>query len=166
MRKHAEQTDVPISKSRAAIQRLLEDWGVRGVAWSDDFDRDMVTLRFVWNFKRADGSTLPLQARFEVRLPSRAELEPAATDKRTRKVSEVKLRKLLEGRGRREHRVLLLWLKGALNAVEEKMVRPEVLFLPFLEGRDGQTVADVATPMLERLTAGGASLLLGAGGGR
>lgn len=67
---------------------------------------------------------------------------------------------LRERAGRHEHRVLLLWLKAALNAVEAGLVDPASIFLSFLVGRDGRTVADVALPKLPSLIGGPAGLLL------
>jgi len=158
MRRFAEDTSVPVAKSRGEIDRLLREWGAKGIQWSDDFEHDTSTLRFVWTFDGAD-----YLARFTVHLPGRAELQEHAIDGRTGRVSERKLEQLLNARGKREHRLLLLWLKAALNAVEAGLVTAETLFLPFLEGRDGQTVAEVAVPRLAQLSTGSAMKLLGAG---
>jgi hypothetical protein len=152
----AEDTSVPVAKSRGEIDRLLREWGAKGIQWSDDFEHDTSVLRFVWRFEDLD-----YLARFTVRLPGRAELEEHAIDGRTGRVSERKLEALLDARGKREHRLLLLWLKAALNAVEAGLVTAETLFLPFLEGRDGQTVGEIAVPRLTELTSGSAIKLLG-----
>lgn len=161
MRRYAEDTAVPIARSRSEIDKLLREWGADGIQWSDNFRSNQVVLRFLW--ETAGGKYL---ARFEVRLPSSEDLEPDAIDKRTRKVSQARLQKLLEERGKREHRVLLLWLRAALNAVQLGIVTAEALFLPFLEGRDGKTVAEFAIPRLAGLLSGGAERLLPAGDAR
>lgn len=155
MRKYAEDTAVPASKSRGEIDQLLRAWGATGIQWSDDFQTDRVTLRFIW--PRGEQRFV---ARFGLQLPGRAQLEPEALDGRTGRVSEKKLAALLEGRGRREHRTLLLWLKAALNAVDMGLVSAEALFLPFLEGNDGRTFAEAAVPQLGRLLTGAAERLL------
>jgi hypothetical protein len=63
-----------------------------------------------------------------------------------------------------EHRVLLLWIKAAFNAVEAGIVTAEQIFLPFLEGADGKTVSEIAIPRMAELTRGSAGRLLTAGG--
>jgi hypothetical protein len=158
MRRYAEDTAVPISRSRGEIDSLLRAWGAQGIQWTDDFEHDRVMLRFVW--PRGDQRFM---ARFVVRLPGRAELEPEAIDQRTRRVSPGKLERLLLERGKREHRVLALWLKAALNAVDCGLVEAETIFLPFLEDRNGKTVAELALPRLGILLEGSAMKLLGEG---
>jgi hypothetical protein len=158
MRRYAEDTAVPISRSRGEIDSLLRAWGAQGIQWTDDFEHDRVMLRFVW--PRGDQRFM---ARFVVRLPGRAELEPEAIDQRTRRVSPGKLERLLLERGKREHRVLALWLKAALNAVDCGLVEAETIFLPFLEDRNGKTVAELALPRLGILLEGSAMKLLAEG---
>jgi hypothetical protein len=155
MRRYAEDTAVPISRSRSEIDRLLREWGATGIQWTDEFERDRVTLRFIW--PRGEQR---FQARFMICLRTRAELEPDAIDRRTRRVSKVKMDRLLADRGKREHRVLALWLKAALNAVDSGLVDAKTLFLPWLEGNDGRTVAELAVPHLGMLLTGSASRLL------
>ena len=154
-RRFAEDTQVPIARSRAEIDVLLRRWGADGIQWTDDFARDLVSLRFVW--PRRDQRFM---ARFDIRLPSREDLEPEAIDRRTRRISPTKLADLMERRGRREHRVLALWLKAALNAVECGIVEAEALFLPFLQDHNGKTFAEIALPRLGKMLTGSAVALL------
>ena len=158
MRRYAQDTQVAVGKSRSEIDSLLRAWGCSQCQWSDDWSGGRVQLRFV--FERSKVSYL---ARFDLKLPDRKALEKDAVDGRSGLPSERKLEKLLADRGRVEHRLLLLWLKAALNAVEQGLVAAETIFLPFLEGKDGATVAEVALPQLEALTRGSASRLLPAG---
>jgi len=155
MRYYAQETGVPVSRSRGEIDRLLRAWGAQGIQWSDDFKRDTATLRFIWNHKGTD-----YLARFAIHLPGRKELEESAVDGRTGQPSERKMEKLLDMRGKQEHRLLLLWLKAALNAVEAGIIDAAALFLPFLEDRYGKTVAEIAVPQLPKLTSGSATKLL------
>lgn len=157
MRLYAESTSVPVSRSRGEIDRLLRDWGAKGLQWSDDFERGVVMLRFLWHFDGQD-----YMARFSLHIPTHAELKKEAVLKNG-KFSESKMQKLQNDVGKREHRLLLLFLKAALNAVQDGLIPAEVLFLPFLEGKDGQTVAEIAIPRMKGLLAGSASLLLGSG---
>lgn len=143
MRRYAENTAVPISRSRGEIDKLLRTWGATGIQWTDEFEHDRVTLRFIW----PRGETR-FTARFDLRLPTAKSLEPEAADKRNGKILPDKLQRLLDARGKHEHRVLTLWIKAALNAVDAGIVPPEVLFLPFIENKLGKTVAESTLPAL------------------
>jgi hypothetical protein len=151
----AEGTSVSMGKSRGEIDDLLRAWGCNGVSWLDDYEAGVVQLQFRW--KRED---LVYLARFTLRLPTEDELRARALDGRTKRFSQAKLDALRKANGQQEHRILLLWLKAAFNAVDAGIVDAAVLFLPFLVGQDGQTVADVAVPKLAKLLRGSATALL------
>lgn len=143
MRRYAQDTAVPIARSRGEIDKLLRAWGATGIQWTDQFEHDRVTLRFIW--PRGDAR---FTARFDLKLPTSDSFEDSARDKRNGKLLPAKLRKLLDSRGKHEHRVLALWIKAALNAVDAGIVQPEVLFLPFIENAQGKTVAEATLPAL------------------
>jgi len=167
MKRYAQDTSVPVGRSRGEIDALLRRWGAKGVQWTDDFDEGKVALRFAWTH---EGSQY--MARFNINLPSEDELRKQAIDGRSTnygqggRVSEAKLEKLRRARGQAEHRLLLFWLKAAFNAVEAGIISAEALFLPFLEGRDGKTVAEVAVPKLSELLSYNAGRLLPQHGGK
>lgn len=146
MRRYAEATAVPIARSRQEIDRLLREWGAEAIQWSDDFKGGRVSLRFLW--VRDEARYI---ARFTIMIPTDEQLASRATDGRSGRFSETKLRRMVISRGRQEHRLLLLWLKAALNAVEGGLVSPAAIFLPFLEGSNGKTVGEEAIPRLEAL---------------
>lgn len=156
MRRYAERTNVPVQKSRGEIDKLLRNWGATGIQWTDDLAKGMVHLRFAWTYHSTS-----YMARFDLRIDLPAEDD--ALDRRNGAVSQAKLMKLRDNVGKREHRVLALWLKAAFNAVEEGLIEATVLFLPFLEDKNGRTVAEVAMPRLEALVSGSAVKLLGSG---
>ena len=158
MRRFAEGTSVSVGRSRGEIDDYLRRWGCAAIAWSDNFESGRATLRFVW--KRESDAYL---ARFDIQVPTDEDLRKRAIDQRTRRFSEPKYRKIREGMGREEHRLLALWIKAALNAVEAGIIPAEVIFLPFLQGADGRTVAETALPRLPTLLSGGATALLGSG---
>jgi hypothetical protein len=153
VRRYAEDTSVPVAKSRGEIDKILREWGAQGVQWTDDWARDLVQLRFLWT---AGGSQY--LARFDVQLPKHAEVQAAHPN------APARAQTILEQGQRSAHRVLALWLKAAFNAVAAGIVDAETIFLPFLQGQDGATVAQVALPRLPKLLAGGANLLLPAKG--
>ena len=163
MRRYAQETSVPVSKSRGEIDSLLRTWGCDGIQWTDDFAHDRVQLRFIFA-RLVNGDAMRFMARFTVALEPLEKVKARCIDGRSGRPSESKLADAIERRGRSEHRLLLLWLKAAFNAVDAGLVSPEALFLPFLEGRDGATVAERAIPQLSTLLKGSADrLLLGDG---
>ncbi len=155
MRLFAEDTTVSVGRSRGEIDDLLRGWGCGAIQWFDDFENGRIELTFRW--KRED---LVYLARFAVALPSDDQLKKKALDGRSGRFSPIKLDKMRAARGRWEHRVLLLWLKASLNAVEAGIIDPAALFLPFLVGKNGQTVAETALPRLKELLIASADRLL------
>lgn len=155
MRKYAERTAVSISRSREDIGRLLTDWGCTGLQWTDDFRSGRAMLQFTWSHHDVD-----YLARFVIKVPSEAQLREQAVHLTTRKFLPVKFAALQRDAGRREHRVLFNWIRAALNAIDEGIIEPERIFLPFLVGTDGRTVADVAIPNMRKLVGQTAQALL------
>jgi hypothetical protein len=155
MRRYAEDTKVPVARSRSEIDKLLYDWGADAIQWSDDLRQSRVTLRFLWTWEGHQ-----YVARFSLQLSSAEDLRKEAIDRRTHRPSDRKLEALMRDRGRIEHRALVLWLKAAFNAVRSGIVSAESLFLAFFEGRDGQTVGEVALPRFSGLLTGSAVRLL------
>lgn len=160
MRRFAEKTQVPISRSRGEIDQLLREWGADAIQWSDDLKNNKVMLRFLWTWQDHQ-----YVARLTIGLPTAKDLEKNAINKKTGGISQSKLNALLTGRGRQEHRVLALWLKAAFNAVAAGIVTAESLFMAFFEGKDGQTLGEVALPKMPLLLSGRADKLLPAVGG-
>lgn len=143
---YAADTAVPISRTRVEIDQLLRTWKADMIQWTDEFSLDRVTLRFVWTHEKH-----AYKARFTIVLPASDQVRKAARHKTTGQVIESRFRKLMDARGQQEHRILLLWLKAAFNAVTAKIVTPEVIFMPFFEGPDGRTVAEIMVPQLDKL---------------
>lgn len=146
MRRYAQDTKVPISRSRAEIDKLLRRWKVEGIQWTDEFSLDRVVLRFAFPH---EGKRFG--AKFVVRLPSAQDLRPEAIHGSTGRLIPEKLQKLLDARGKQEHRLLLLWLTAAFNAVAGGLVPVEQLFLPFLEDSKGRTLGEILGPKLGAL---------------
>lgn len=159
--RYAEGTSVSIGRSRGQIDDLLRAWGCTGTSWSDDWESGIAVLQFRW--KRSDDEIYI--ARLTLRLPTEEQLRQKARHERTGKVLDSKLAKLRKDCGQQEYRVLFLWLNGAFNAVEAGIVTAETVFLPFLVGNDGRTVAEAALPRLKKLlSAANAQALLPAPG--
>lgn len=155
MRKYAERTQVAISRTREEIARLLTQWGCSGLQWTDDFKLGRAMLQFTWEHEGAS-----YLARFVIMVPSEEELRTQAKHATTGKFLPARFAQLQRDSGRREHRVLFNWIKAALNAVSEGIIEAERIFLPFLVGKDGRTVADVALPNMKKLLGHSAQALL------
>jgi len=121
----ASQTTVPVSQTRGEIDFLLRQWGCKGIQWTDNFENGMVLLRFAWTFQKN---------------PYMARLVLQSTQN--------------EQENKQRHRVLLLWLKAAFNAVDAGIVKAEEVFLPFLEVKEGQTLGEITLKQLPALMSG------------
>jgi len=152
---YAENTNVPSSESRWEITELLHQWGVSGIRWSDDFENQRVLLEFVWKYQ-----DVPYHARMTVNLPDDETLKKMSCHKRSGKLLEDKYDRLRQTRGWREHRVLYIFLKGAFEAIDNGIITPEQLFLPWLVGRDGRTVGEAIAPRLPVLMSESAVAML------
>lgn len=162
-RRFAEGTVVSVDKSRSEIRKLLTAWGAASVSFEDDIESDQAHLRFAW---RAAADHPLLRVRLTIHLPPAEDLKALAVNRKTGATSDAKLRKLLDQRGRREHRVLLLKLKADFEAAALGLLTVQEMLLPFLEFGDGRTVGEVVTPRLARLLEGPSSrLALGSGEG-
>ncbi len=159
MRRYAEDTRVAIGRTRDQIMELLRRWGAEGAAWFDHWDCDEAELQF--KFSRIDPggkSASAYLARFRIKVEAEADIKRRCTGRRG--FAQGRYDKEMADRGRREHRVLYLWLKAAFEAVEEKIIPVEAIFLPFLVAHDGRTVYETAIPLMPKLFAGTAARLL------
>lgn len=146
MRRYAEGTDVSVASSRLQIDELLRAWKAAGVQWTDNWENDRVEVRFLLRYEKH-----LLRARFALQLPAIKTVREQATVRGT--FSETKFRRLMDHRGRQEHRILHLWLKAAFNAVAAGIVDVTTLFMPFIEAEDGRTVGEVMMPSLGKMAA-------------
>lgn len=159
-RKYAEKTTVPIAKSRGEIDKLLRSWGALGVQWTDEFEAGRMALRFTWVHDETR-----YQARFLVDLEATEDIREQSHHLHTGAFSRNKFEKAMDARGRQEHRMLLLLLKAAFNAVDAGVMSAEQFFLPWIEDATGQTVAEQILPEMKKLLTGNATSLLGLASG-
>ncbi len=139
------ESDVPIERSRAKIEKLLRAWGCRQIGWLEDTTDEVSVYEVQFSLLGEQGERLT--ARFHIEL----EQDDGLTVRQQ------------ERRDRGRFRTLFLWLEGALRAVEAGIVPPEAIFLAWLAGPDGTTVWEAVRPHLARLESGGARGLLGSG---
>jgi len=155
---YAKGTQVPVSKSRGQIDKLLRDWGAQGVQWTDEWgDSPKVTLRFIWDYKET-----PLSARFTLEMDDEA-IREESCHLGTGQFLESKYERLRTAWAAEAHRLLFQFLKMALHAVEAGLIPAETIFMPWFEDQSGRTVADVLMPRLEELSRTSATRLLVSG---
>lgn len=142
--------EVPISRSRAEIEKLLRRWGVAGLSWVDDYETGLAILRFRWKTDPED--EVGYTARFTIRVPSDQDLEAQAIDKRSGRFSEKKMARLRKGRGKRQHRLLLYLIRTQLEAIQEGIMLPEQVFMSWIEDENGMTLFDRMLPELRQLS--------------
>lgn len=145
-RKYARETTVAVAKSRQEIDSILRKWGANQLQWSDDYEGGRAQLRFLW--KHEDVSYV---ARFNIQLPTDEDLRSESVDGRTGGFSQTKYDKAVKRRGMVEHRELCFFIKAAFVAVEAGIIPAEHIFLPFIEGGDGLTVAEAIMPRLSTM---------------
>lgn len=163
MRRFAEDTSVSVGRSRGEIDDLLRKWGCAAISWSDNFEQGWAQLSFAWK-RDADLYLAKFRIKIADEKALREKAQKLARQPRRQRTAEQFYEQIREGIGKQEHRVLCLWIKAALNAVDAGIVPAEAIFLPWLVGRDGRTVGEVALPRLPSLLQGAAdSLLLGSG---
>lgn len=140
MRRYAERTSVPVDRSRAEIEKLLERHGASG---------------FI--FGTTNGQALLAFEMHERRLRF---LVPMPTPKKSG-ADEARVKAEI----RRRYRALLLVLKAKLEAVASQIVAFDEEFLAHIVVEGSTTVGDRMVPQLrEALATGKLPPLLGAGG--
>lgn len=136
----AENTRVPVEKSRAEIEGLLKRYGADQFAsgWSDTCARIMFRAK-------------QRHVRFVLPFPSKD--DRAITHKKDRsgyllKRTESQIQDAYDQEMRRRWRALALVVKAKLEAVETGITTFEEEFMAHIVMPDGKTVAEHALPMI------------------
>ena len=130
---YAENTAVPVERSRAEIEKMLEKYGADSFANARDAQRAVVGFRASGRF-----------VRFVLPLPN-PEDDRFRASRRSRTIS----RELYEREVRRLWRALALVIKAKLEAVESGIETFEQAFMAHILMPDGKTVTEHAVPMIE-----------------
>ncbi len=135
MSKYAENTEVPVDRSKSEIERILTRYG------ADEFmygtKRDKAVIAFKAHNKHV---------RFVLPLPNPDDFTETPTGReRARGVQE----KAWEQEMRRRWRALALSIKGKLESVETGIMSFEYEFLAHIVLPNGETVAEYMIPQLE-----------------
>lgn len=138
MSRYAENTKVPVDRSRAEIERTLQRYGADAFAYATTADRAMVEF-----------SAHNRRVRFLLPLPQAGERRFTHTptgQQRAASVAQSERDKAV----RQAWRALALLIKAQMEAVEAGIVTFEVAFLPYTVLPSGRTVADDVTPLVEQ----------------
>ena len=120
---YARGTKVPVDRSKAAIERVLQLYGAGQFGYMAGNDTaaivfEMNSRRILFRLKLPD-STTTAQAKYEAQV-------------------------------RQKWRALLLCIKGKLEAVESEIETFEVAFMPHIVLPNGKTVGEAMVPQIEQ----------------
>jgi len=148
MAKFAENTTVPVEKSRAEIEKLITRYGATSTAFMAAPGRAIICFE-------AKGRRIM----FELKLPDRTE-KRFLRDGRDSLMPPHKQIEKWEQACRQSWRALALVIKAKLEAVETGITSFEDEFLAHIVMPDGQTVATHIKPRIAEAYAGGQMLAL------
>ena len=131
MSRFASDTSVSAERSETEIKRTLVRYGADDIVSGQSSRLNQAFVQF--QFKG-----LPVEVR--IPLPNAMDKRFTQTPGRGRKRDAGAARTEWEKACRQQWRVLLLLIKAQLEAVENKLMKPEEAFLPWLRLPDGRTM--------------------------
>lgn len=135
--RYAEDTKVPIERSRTEIERVLERYGAEAFSYGWDGGRAVIMFQ-------ARGRRI----RFDVETPHQSDfLYTEAGQRRSNSAAQVARDKAV----RQRWRALVLVIKAKLEAVEAGIVTFEEEFLAHIMLPDGSKVSDWMAPQLDQV---------------
>jgi hypothetical protein len=142
--RYAADTNVPIDRSRAEIEHMLERHGATAFGYLSDGDAQVIVFQI--------GGRRVLM---HLPLPDRDDSEFTLTPGRRLRRSPAEARRAYEQAVRSRWRALVLVIKAKLEAVAAGISTVEREFLADLALPNGQTVEQYLAPQLEQVYAAG-----------
>lgn len=139
MAKFAADTSVSVEKSQSEIRQILNRYGATQFMAGDDNLRNRSVIQFACRDR---------QIRFTIQLPAKDEKRFWFTPGRHVKRSEPDAYKAWEQACRTKWRALALCIKAKLEAVDSQISLFEEEFLAHTIMPNGQTVAEMALPVV------------------
>jgi hypothetical protein len=143
-------TSVPISRSQEAIRKLLMDFSVRGIQFSEDFETRVVNIRFA---KKVNDAMRTVSVSMTIPEPAPMKRARSVTYRRGRMIYTKTASERQEQMARATYRALHDWLKAQFVAVEFGLLTFEDVFLSHFEWilPDGSvsTVGALVKPRIE-----------------
>lgn len=140
MSPYAEGTDVPVDRSKAELEKLLQKYGAS--KFISGWDERQIVVGFVMAGR---------QVKFAMPAPSKDDPAVKFTPSGRYQRSESELVRAWQGALRQRWRALVLIVKAKLEAVAAGAVTFEEEFLGQLVLGDGHTVAEIVLPHLDDL---------------
>jgi hypothetical protein len=134
--RYAEQTQVPVDRSKAEIEKLLQRYGA--TEFVHGWKQDKAMIQFTMN-KRYVRFTLPL--------PGLADFTQTATG-RTRQAGTGAVTAAWEQACRQRWRALTLSIKAKLESAESGIEEFETAFMGQIVMPNGKTVAEQVLPVI------------------
>jgi hypothetical protein len=141
--KYARETDVPVERSKAEVERIVSQYGATGFgsAWA----RGRAMIQFEMHGRRV---------RFNLPLPDRNSPEFKFTPTDLER-SDAAITKVWEQACRQRWRALVLAVKAKLEAVESGIVTFEEEFFAQIVLPTGLTIGETVLPSLPKVLATG-----------
>lgn len=138
---YAQDTTVPVARSRDELERTLAKYGASAFAYMTDTNRAMIAFK-------AHGKAV----RFHLPLPVPGDFAKNAAGARR---SNLAMLSACEQASRARWRALNLCVKAKLEAVECGIISFEEEFLAHFVLPNGRTMGETAIPMIEEATKSG-----------
>ena len=136
---YAENTSVPVERSRAEIEQLLKKHGATRFVSGWEEGRAVIAFEL-----------LARRIRFEIPVPPLEEFKTKEKWGAVRRIPDAEAERLKEQETRRRFRALLLVVKAKLEAVASNVSSFENEFLAFIVLASGDTVGEWLAPQLEK----------------
>lgn len=139
--RYAENTSVPVEKSRAEIENILTRYGASQFGYATDSERGIASIQFCAQDRHV---------RFTLHLPTRSDKQFAFTPKRREMRSPESRLEAWEQACRQRWRALALCIKAKLEAVTCGITEFEAEFMAHIVLPGGATVGQFMKPQIER----------------
>jgi len=147
---YAENTTVPVEKSKSEIERMIMRAGATRYATLSEPDRQSVA--FTLN---------NLNLRFDVPVPAVREFKTGGGEKQKRTRTDKQMWDAWEKEVKRRWRALALCVKAKLEVIESGISTFEAEFLAHIVLKGGTTIGEEIVPKLSDVASGKAVKLLG-----
>jgi hypothetical protein len=134
--RYAEQTQVPVDRSKAEIERLLQRYGA--TEFAHGWKQDKATIMFKMHDR---------YIRFNLPLPMLGDFTTTATG-RKRKAGTGTVTSAWEQACRQRWRALALCIKAKLESAESGIEEFETAFMAQIVMPDGKTIEESIRPMI------------------
>lgn len=138
---YAENTQVPIERSRAEIESTLRKFGARKIMTLLDDELNTSLVGFEIN-------NISYKIKIPMPDPNDPDFRKTPTGRRRKSTQTVNNEYIQEAK--RRWRSLQIYIKAILIASDDKIIQLETMLMPFIILPDGLTVSETIIPQLEK----------------